>query len=203
MTVRRVLVLAQDRLGPDLGGTSIRARELGRVLAEHFDVSLAGVGDCPERVSGLPCTGYRPHDPRELDAPLRAADAVVSSARLAAYDAQAEALQGEAAVRPLRAAGDRDRSGFPGAHPWVRRVMTEFAGDRLSDALRGGRQFICASEKQRDLWLGSMLADRLVTAERYDADPSLRTLIDVVPFGLPSSAPPAARRSGRAVAPRR
>ena len=87
-------------------------------------------------------------------------------------------------------------AGFPGARPWVRRTMTEFAGDRLGDALRGGSQFVCASEKQRDLWLGSMLADRLVTAERYDADPSLRSLIDVVPFGLPSEPPPAGAGPG-------
>ena len=196
MTVRRVLVLAQDRLGPDLGGTSIRARELGRALAEHFDVSLAGVGDCPERVSGLPCTGYRPHDPRELDAPLRAADAVVSLPVWPLTMRRLKRSRARLLFDLYVPQAIETVAGFPGAHPWVRRVMTEFAGDRLSDALRGGRQFVCASEKQRDLWLGSMLADRLVTAERYDADPSLRTLIDVVPFGLPSSAPPARGGAG-------
>src|SRR5690349_897136 len=42
---------------------------------------------------------------------------------------------------------------------------------------------ICASEKQRDLWLGSLLALERITAAGYLRDVSLRTLIDVVPFG--------------------
>jgi glycosyltransferase involved in cell wall biosynthesis len=48
---------------------------------------------------------------------------------------------------------------------------------------------MCASETQRDLWLGSMLALRLISPELYDGDPSLRKLIDLVPFGVPEEPP--------------
>ena len=33
---------------------------------------------------------------------------------------------------------------------------------------------MCASDTQRDLWLGAMLALRLIGPELYDRDPSLR-----------------------------
>lgn len=48
---------------------------------------------------------------------------------------------------------------------------------------------ICASEKQRDLWIGFLLAHKLLTPSRYDKDNSLRDFLDVVPFGLPKEEP--------------
>jgi glycosyltransferase involved in cell wall biosynthesis len=61
--------------------------------------------------------------------------------------------------------------------------------DRILGALHTGHRFICAGEKQRDLWVGTMLAERLVTPELHDADPTLRSLIDTVPFGAPAEPP--------------
>lgn len=48
---------------------------------------------------------------------------------------------------------------------------------------------ICASEKQRDFWLGVLSSMNKITPAIYDQDNSLRNLIDVVPFGLSSSPP--------------
>jgi hypothetical protein len=196
VTIRRVLVIAQDRLGEDVGGTSIRALELARQLARSFDVTLAGVGECPPRVADLPCVGYRPHDPRELAQPLRDADAVVS---LPAWPLVTRRLSRSRArlVFDLYVPQTLEIArGFPGARPSLRRALTEYATDRLVDALREGHQFICATEKQRDLWLGAMLAERLVGPDRFDADPSLRNLIDVVPFGVPETPPGASAATG-------
>ncbi|MBA2369454.1 MAG: glycosyltransferase [Candidatus Protochlamydia sp.] len=48
---------------------------------------------------------------------------------------------------------------------------------------------LCASEKQRDLWIGFLLGLKLLTFEKYDYDNSLRQIIDVVPFGLSKNKP--------------
>jgi hypothetical protein len=53
--------------------------------------------------------------------------------------------------------------------------------------------FVCASERQRDYWLGMLSARNRLTQSQYATDPSLRHLIDVVPFGLPDREP--ARRA--------
>jgi glycosyltransferase involved in cell wall biosynthesis len=50
---------------------------------------------------------------------------------------------------------------------------------------------ICASEKQRDLWLGQLSSQGRLNSATYRSDPSLRNLIDVVPFGV--DAAPAAQ----------
>jgi glycosyltransferase involved in cell wall biosynthesis len=59
----------------------------------------------------------------------------------------------------------------------------------LGQQLLRGDFFICASEKQRDLWLGFLSAAGRVNPSTYAADPSLRGLIDVVAFGLPDHPP--------------
>lgn len=59
----------------------------------------------------------------------------------------------------------------------------------LNSQLWAGDFFLCASEKQRDFWLGMLLALNRVNPYTYDDDETLHSLIDVVPFGL-SSTPP-------------
>ena len=59
----------------------------------------------------------------------------------------------------------------------------------LNSQLWAGDFFLCASEKQRDFWLGMLLALNRVNPYTYDSDETLRSLIDVAPFGLPSGPP--------------
>jgi glycosyltransferase involved in cell wall biosynthesis len=58
---------------------------------------------------------------------------------------------------------------------------------RLEGAM--GDFFVCASERQRDFWLGTLLACGRVNTVIYNQDPTLRDFIDVVPFGIPSEPP--------------
>jgi glycosyltransferase involved in cell wall biosynthesis len=76
-----------------------------------------------------------------------------------------------------------------GASPLRRSAWTMLAVDQVLDALHLGNRFICASERQRDLWVGAMLGRRLLTPRTYDRDPSLRSLIETVPFGVPAQVP--------------
>jgi glycosyltransferase involved in cell wall biosynthesis len=59
----------------------------------------------------------------------------------------------------------------------------------LNELLDLGDFFICASERQRDYWLGMLSARGRLDAATYAEDPSLRRLIDIVPFGLPDRPP--------------
>jgi len=59
----------------------------------------------------------------------------------------------------------------------------------LLNILRRGDFFICANEKQRDLYLGLLAATGRITPKIYKEDPALRNLIDIVPTGLSSVSP--------------
>ena len=54
-----------------------------------------------------------------------------------------------------------------------------------------GDTFLCASGRQRDMWLGHLAACGRINPVTYDADPTLRSLLRVVPFGVADEPPPA------------
>jgi len=58
----------------------------------------------------------------------------------------------------------------------------------LREQLRLGDFYLCASERQRDYWLGGLAALGRLNHDTWDGG-SLRRLIDVVPFGLPAEPP--------------
>ncbi len=72
------------------------------------------------------------------------------------------------------------------------RAVTRLSGV-VNAGLRRGDFFTCASERQRDFWLGSLTALGRVNPYTYKGDPLLAQLVSVVPFGLPSEPP---RRQG-------
>jgi glycosyltransferase involved in cell wall biosynthesis len=65
----------------------------------------------------------------------------------------------------------------------------DFTVRTVNDMLRFSDYFICASEKQRDMWVGQLSAVGRLNPETYRDDPSLRKLIDIVPFGVDETAP--------------
>lgn len=68
-----------------------------------------------------------------------------------------------------------------------KKVFAETSNILLSFNMADG--ILCASEKQRELWLGCLLGKKLITTEMYDQDPTLRNFLAVIPFGLPSHPP--------------
>jgi glycosyltransferase involved in cell wall biosynthesis len=59
----------------------------------------------------------------------------------------------------------------------------------LMDQLLWGDYFICASEKQKDYWIGMLAAINRVNPIEYGIDKTLNHLIGVVPFGLLAERP--------------
>ena len=179
----RVLFISADPVGREMAGLGIRYTELARVLSSHAEVTIAHGGS--ERGERL--VPYSPHRPAALKPLIAAADVVVthpqwpvvtrwlaqSRARIV-FDLYApETLETFEVFRASR----------------LRRLMHHTTLDRLHDALATGHHFMCASETQRALWLGAMLATRRLDPDTYERDPTLRALIDVVPFGLPERPP--------------
>jgi glycosyltransferase involved in cell wall biosynthesis len=73
------------------------------------------------------------------------------------------------------------------------RAAVAGAVNTLNDQVVRGDFFLCASERQRDFWLGHLGAAGRLNPDSYGSDRTLRRLIDVAPFGLPREPP---RRTG-------
>ncbi len=85
---------------------------------------------------------------------------------------------------------------------WRGRVLAvQSATAVLNEQLLRGDFFLCASEKQRDFWLGQLAGLGRVNPVNYDADETLRSLIDVVPFGAPETPPVRNRPAIKGVVP--
>lgn len=61
--------------------------------------------------------------------------------------------------------------------------------DLILEQLSKGDYFICASEKQKDYWMGMLAAINRVNPMTYNDDIKMEKLIGVVPFGLDNSKP--------------
>ena len=178
----RVLVLSNEPLGEVMAGPAIRATELARVLADAgHDVTLRDTVDRPE-------------------------------VRRLAGEAEVVLLQGWVLERvpALADSGARivvdlyDPFGLEllmliESEPAARREAAQANALRaLHDQLRAGDFFLCASERQRDYWLGWLEALGRVNPRPTVRTPICARLIDVVPFGVPSEPPPAPARLGPA-----
>jgi glycosyltransferase involved in cell wall biosynthesis len=164
------LVLSPAPLGAELAGPAIRATELARAIGGEVVFS-------------------HPHAPGDLGERAAAAGVVVAHP---AWPLSARALRrsGARLIYDLYDPEPLEALHFlAGRRAGVRRTVTAMSLDRLVNALHDGHAFLCASERQRDLWTGTLLAQRLIAPAVHDADPTLGGLLAVVPFGVPDEPP--------------
>ncbi len=186
MAPANVLVTSSDRIGDEMAGPAIRAFEIATALAPDHAVTLAA-----PRGSSLPGgidAGARRGEPR--DARIREL-ASRHDAPIAQY------LPGSVLAKligtPLRLVLDLydpralevlERHGELAPTELDRQAGAE-AADQVA-YLAAADFVICASERQRDLWVATADGRGADRAGRYAqrSDPSV-AFLDVVPFGVP------------------
>ena len=199
--MRRVLLVSSGPVGSRMAGPGVRYLHLARELSARYEVTLVA----PERpdvdvgVEVLPAAEL---PSRRFVALARAHDAVVAQA-LSPWTMHALARADTRVVYDLYdplaievlplLAEEPARAARAPTHRSV--VLGQLA------ALATGDAFVCASERQRDLWLGMLAALGRVDVETYAADPTLRALVDVVPFGLDPEPPRAGGPAAKGVVP--
>jgi len=187
----KLLIISHEVVGKAMAGPGIRYYHLARVLAQHVSTVLAVPGEIdPE----LPAAGFTLHqyqrrDWASLAAQVNAATVCLLPGELAAeFPALAAAnlcivIDG---YNPLLPEGLAlwDRSQPAQAQAWWRQRMISLAPQVLL-----GDFYLCASERQRDWWIGLLEAHGRINPATYLADPSLRNLIDTAPYGVDESSP--------------
>lgn len=189
-----MLFVCADPVGTEMAGLGIRNWELARALRDSAEVTIAHGGLQAGELDRITLVPYRPHAPRAAIERLPEADAVITSP---GWPPLMRALR-RSSARVIIDLYDPETLEtlelLSGRRRLVRAQAVATTLDRLHDALRTGHHFMCASESQRDLWLGAMLGLRMIDPGAYDRDPSYRSVIDLVPFGTPEQ--PAAAVEG-------
>lgn len=194
----RVLVVTSDVLGEKMAGPGIRAWEIANALHTVADIRLvsnesASIKDADFPVFAVTDETLKPH--------VDWADVLVF------------------------------HGGILSTHPWIRETDTIIVADVYDpihlEALELGKDLgekgrealvyscedalnvqleradfvLCASEKQRDFWLGHLGALGRIRPSVYDADISLRGLIDIAPFGVSELPPTQSRHAIKGTVP--
>jgi GT2 family glycosyltransferase/glycosyltransferase involved in cell wall biosynthesis len=187
----RLLIITHDTIGPKMSGPAIRAWEMACTLSERFDVTLAVPGEPARSHPGLRVVGYETDDPcyPSLDPYIASADVVLAMGWLFVTMPRLRDLSKPAIVDLYDPFELEKLAQSPTIEQQyhVSIDMDSVTHLRLEGTI--GDFFICASERQRDFWLGMLLASGRINTVTYAQDPTLRMLIDVVPFGMPSVPP--------------
>jgi glycosyltransferase involved in cell wall biosynthesis len=186
----KVLLLCQDIVGANMAGPGIRYWELANALARDHEVTLAVPNEPDIRSDRFAIVSY-------------------AQRRVATFMADHEVMVAQVLSAAMLHVARRDgvRLVVDAYDPALLEVL-EIARDEPLDRQRAANRrhrvetgaallfadaVICASEKQRDLWLGALMALGRLTPDAYREDVSLRSLVAVVPFGTQEADP---RRTG-------
>ncbi len=186
-----ILIISHDVVGAQMAGPGIRYYNLAQILCREFETILAIPPESPLGFDNadFQIAPYQRHQWVSLESLAKKAKII-----LFAGDTANEFPQ----LRDSDAALVVD--GYdPLLAEWLALVcslnlpeeLTLWANRMvaLSQQILLGDFFVCASERQRDWWLGRLEAVGRINPYMYREDPSLRQLVDLVPFGLPAQVP--------------
>jgi hypothetical protein len=183
----RLLVLTFDPLTDAMAGPAIRAWHLAQVLASRFDVTLAStVGASRHHESMRVCSVT--DDGFDLAALVGGSDVVFAPTSVVRRHPEVASSAVPLVIDMyIPTHLENLERGGRGDDEYAQAVAHQVAV--INEDLRRGDFFLCASERQRDFWLGALSHAGRVNPATYDDDPTLRRLVDVVPFGLPADPP--------------
>ncbi|TPX04894.1 glycosyltransferase family 4 protein, partial [Schumannella luteola] len=198
---RKVLVITGDPIGAKLAGPAIRAWNMAAALSREHEVvlvSLAGVSevDAPFRVVHVPAGDDRSMGRWEQWCEVVVFQGTALSVFQSLKDSQKIIVADVYDPMHLEALEQARPSGWAS---WTKAVAD--ATDILDEQLQRADFMLAASERQRHLYLGQLAGLGRLTPALYEGDPGLRGLLDVVPFGLPSTLPRHERAVVKGVVP--
>jgi glycosyltransferase involved in cell wall biosynthesis len=184
-----VLLISADNVEAKMAGPGIRYWEMAKALVAHgLDVTLAVPNRAQISAPGLSvCThGF---EQRRIQNALDDCDVYVLQGYVLFYMPGLRKVNKPMIVDLYCPINLENLESNALADIAERHRISERDLSILGTQLRAGDYFVCASERQRDFWLGMLTAFNRVNPRTYSRDRSLRALIDLVPFGLPSAAP--------------
>lgn len=189
---RNVLVLTADSVSDRMAGPAIRALEIAKALSEHTEVRLASTV-----FANLPNQGVEVIDASAggLRPLVQWADVIVFQGHILhshPWIGDTDKILIADIYDPLHLEQLEQGKELPFGE---RMAMSVGTIDVMNQQIMRADFMVCASEKQRDFWLGQLAAMGRINPATYDQDSSLRSLIGVVPFGVQDEPPVQARHA--------
>lgn len=185
----RLLLICHDQIGEKMAGPAVRYWELARVLSQSHTVTLAAHGKPALTSPDFAVRGYDRAVPDSIIHLLNEADVIFTFGYLI-HELPALQNLGKPLIvdiyDPFTLENLEVHSHLPAE---TQHSLNNQYQEILNRQLQVGDFFVCASQRQRDYWLGMLAANGRINPSTYADDKRLRRLIDVVPFGLPKDPP--------------
>ncbi len=188
-----IALIPNDVVGPNMAGPGIRMWEFAKVLGNQFRVHLiippiiaanSPPINSPSNIHLTICKNQT-----DLRQQVQQCDIIITrGVTLTAYPFLAQ-LGKPLALDMYNTFLLEGMQQIASAEDWQRITTYERDLESLNTQLGLADFILCASEKQRDYWLGALSAIGRINPYTHQIDHSLRQLIDVVPFGLPQGPP--------------
>jgi|GEM_PF-549178 len=204
----RVLLLSDSVVSGRMAGAGARLYEMANRLSEVCEVTLMVPGESDLKPEKFKLVSY-PGNPGNvhksiLNRYLDASDVLILGGQtLAEGFPSAEWMEKifviDLSTPPVLENLEHRRRelGNQGVAAQIHQEMLS----RIHHQLQIGDYFICANEAQRNFWLGMLCSQNRINPYTYDGDPSVRNLIDVVPYGIPEERPVHSRQVLKGVYP--
>ncbi|WP_237739289.1 glycosyltransferase [Microbacterium yannicii] len=197
----RVLLITGDPIRAKMAGPAIRVWNMAEQLSSKCDVRVVSWKRI-ERSSELFDLHYvRESDDAGIAVHERWADVIVvqgMSFRIFPTIAKTSKIVVADLYDPFQLE-QLEQNKYEQRATWTEEVRK--AVSLLNEQLVRADFFLCASERQRDLWLGSLSAVGRLNPDTYLADPTFNALIDIAPFGLPADPPQRSRHAIKGTVP--
>lgn len=185
-----VLVITGDPIGARLSGPGIRAWNIAKALAENNDVTLMTLSELTSVVSdGFKLVSVSPGDEKSFSAWEKWSDVIVFQGHAMDLFHTLRTSRKHLVVDvydPMHFE-QLEQSRHLGRNEWSASVSG--AAQTMEKQFARGDYFLCATERQKHLYLGQLMTLGRLMPEIYEDDPNLEKLIGVVPFGLPDEPP--------------
>jgi len=195
---RRILIATGDVLQPKMAGPAIRAWHIARVLSREHEVRLASPHPCTLQHPDFPVVQADDRSFADLE---DWADVIVFQGNLmrqySAFRHTKKIVVADIYDPFHLEVLEQSRHLEHDARRFAVRSSTEILNEQLMRA----DFLLCASDKQRDFWLGQLAGVGRINELNYDTSERLSSLIAVAPFGIDERPPAATRKVLRGVVP--
>ncbi len=197
MNDQRILIISPHPVTDRMAGPAIRYWEFARFLSQIGSVQLAAPNN--QNFPYSPPFEISPYNRRSLPKLVEKSDIVLVQGYLMAEYPFLQDIH-QCLIVDLYDPYPLEELAFIPPSKLGEELYRSSLASLLLQILRGDF-FICASERQRDFWLGMLTALGRINPMNYQLDVTFQKLIDVVPFGLPSGHPVKSRKVMKGIIP--
>lgn len=187
----KLLMITHESIGPKMAGPGIRTWEIACALGKlGVEVTIAtpylGLRSAPN----VYLREFSWDDPKPLEDLIEEAHVVFAAGpvitRLIHFIGKPITIP---TIVDLYDVAELERIILSSTSIHYYRDVTSVIIDEMFTYLRQGDFFTCATEQQKDFWLGALLAAGRINLHTLEAISDFEKLISVVPFGIPDTPP--------------